>query len=196
MNHEERLSKSSFTGLPNVKGTVAEDARITDSPPRSEPVLEIRVRPRAGMLRCSRCGRRCRGHDQGGGVRRRGRFRAVGRAGQPVHTRFRIGTRVADERREPEDRTVVVDHERHRAIWAHDGYGRDVFGLFFQTLTPEQRASIRVVAGDGARWIDSCVHEWCPNAERAPDGFHIVSWTSGAPDNPRKQQKPLFCAIP
>ena len=33
--------------------------------------------------------------------------------------------------------TVVVDHERHRAIWAHDGYGRDVFGLFFQTLTPE-----------------------------------------------------------
>lgn len=104
MNHEERLGKSPFTGLPNVKGTVAEDARITDSPPRSEPVLEIRVRPRAGMLRCSRCGRRCRGHDQGGGVRRRGRFRAVGRAGQPVHTRFRIGTRVADERREPEDR--------------------------------------------------------------------------------------------
>lgn len=67
-----------------------------------------------------------------------------------------------------------------------------MFGLFFQTLTPEQRASIRVVAGDGARWIDSCVHEWCPNAERAPDGFHIVSWTSDAPDNPRKQQKPLF----
>lgn len=77
--------------------------------------------------------------------------------------------------------TVVVDHERHRAIWAHDGYGRDVFGLFFQTLTPEQRASIRVVAGDGARWIDSCVHEWCPNAERAPDGFHIVSWTNARP---------------
>lgn len=88
MNHEERLGKSPFTGLPNVKGTVAEDARITDSPPRSEPVLEIRVRPRAGMLRCSRCGRRRRGHDQGGGVRRRGRFRAVGRAGQPVHSDF------------------------------------------------------------------------------------------------------------
>ena len=80
MNHEERLGKSPFTGLPNVKGTVAEDARITDSPLRSEPVLEIRVRPRRGMLRCSRCGRRRRGHDQGGGVRRRGRFRAVGRA--------------------------------------------------------------------------------------------------------------------
>ena len=62
-----------------------------------------------------------------------------------------------------------------------------MFGLFFQTLTPEQRASIRVVAGDGARWIDSCVHEWCPNAERAPDGFHIVSWTSDAPDKVRRR---------
>ena len=71
MNREERLSKSSFTRLPNVKGTVAEDARITDSPLRPEPALEIRVRPRRGMLRCSRCGRRRRGYDQDGGVRRR-----------------------------------------------------------------------------------------------------------------------------
>ena len=64
-----------------------------------------------------------------------------------------------------------------------------MFGLFIQTLTPEPRASIRVVAGDGARWIDSCVQEWCPNDERAPAVFHIVNWTSDAPDNPRKQQK-------
>ena len=47
---------SMFNQLLNVKGTVVEDARIADSPLRSEPVLEIRVRPRAGMLRCSRCG--------------------------------------------------------------------------------------------------------------------------------------------
>ena len=42
MNREERLSKSPFTGLPNVKGTVAEDARITDSPLRSELASVIR----------------------------------------------------------------------------------------------------------------------------------------------------------
>ena len=42
MNHEERLGKSPFTGLPNVKGTVAEDARITDSPLRSELASVIR----------------------------------------------------------------------------------------------------------------------------------------------------------
>ena len=38
MNREERLSKR----LPNVKGAVAEDARITDSPLRSELASVIR----------------------------------------------------------------------------------------------------------------------------------------------------------
>ena len=71
--------------------------------------------------------------------------------------------------------TVVVDHERHRVIWAHDGVGGDVFDLFFKALTPEQHASIRVVTGDGARWIDPCVGRWRPNAERVLDGFIIVS---------------------
>lgn len=61
---------SIFNQLLNVKGTVVEDARIVDSPLRSVPVLEIRVRPRKGMLKCSRCGRRRRGYDRGGGVRR------------------------------------------------------------------------------------------------------------------------------
>ena len=52
--------------------------------------------------------------------------------------------------------TVVVDHERHRVIWAHGGYGGDVFDLFFKALTPGQRESIRVVTGDGTHWIDPC----------------------------------------
>ena len=67
---EKRLTDSIFNRLPNVKGTVVEDARIADSPLRPGPVPEIRVRPRKGMLRCSRCGERRRGYDQGGSVRR------------------------------------------------------------------------------------------------------------------------------
>ena len=43
---------SMFNQLLNVKGTVVEGVRIADSPLRPE----IRVRPRRGMLRCSRCG--------------------------------------------------------------------------------------------------------------------------------------------
>lgn len=67
---KKRLMNRIFNRLLNVKGTVVEDARIADSPLRSEPVLEIRVRPHAGMLRCSRCGERRHGYDQGGGARR------------------------------------------------------------------------------------------------------------------------------
>ena len=80
--------------------------------------------------------------------------------------------------------TVVVNHERHRVIRTHNGYGRDVFNLFFQQLTEEQRASIRVVRRRGR--IDSYVNEWCPQAEYMLDGFHIVSWMTGALDRIRK----------
>ncbi len=83
--------------------------------------------------------------------------------------------------------TVVVGHERHRVVWAHDGYGGDVFDLFFRRLAEERKASIRVVAGDGARWIDSCVAAQSPNAERVLDGFHIVSWMTGALDQVRRR---------
>ncbi|MBS6947338.1 MAG: transposase [Bifidobacterium scardovii] len=34
--------------------------------------------------------------------------------------------------------------------------------------------------------IDSYVNEWCPQAEYMLDGFHIVSWMTGALDRIRK----------
>ena len=253
-----------FNQLLNVKNTVVEDACIVDSPLRPEPVLEVRVRPRRGMLRCSRCGRKCSGYDRGGGARRwrhqdfgcwrvelvaamprvdcpkcgvvvarvpwaepGSRFtrdfeaecawlmtvasqKTVGgfphiawrTAGDIAH---RVAERLGTVMPSPFDGltaigvdgtgyrkghtylTVVVDHERHRVIWAHDGYGKDVFSLFLKALMPGQRASIKAVTGDGARWIDSCVAEHRPNAERVLDGFHIVSWMSDALDKVRKR---------
>ena len=67
----------------------------------------------------------------------------------------------------------------------HQGRGQKVFDLFFQALTPARRESIRVAAGDGARWIDEYVFRWCPMAERILDGFHIVSWATDALDKVR-----------
>ena len=55
--------------------------------------------------------------------------------------------------------TVAVDHKRRRVAWAHDGYGKEVPGLFLRQ----------------------------PNAERVPDSFHIVSRMSDAPDQVRKR---------
>ena len=83
--------------------------------------------------------------------------------------------------------TVIVDHGRGRVIWAHDGHGRQVLDLFFRQLTPERRASIRIVTGDGAGWIDSSVAEHRPNAERVLDPFHIVSWMTDALDRVGKR---------
>ena len=65
--------------------------------------------------------------------------------------------------------TVAVDHKRRRVAWAHDGYGKEVPGLFLRQPTDEQRASIKAVTGDGAEWIDASVKERLPNAERVPD---------------------------
>ena len=86
--------------------------------------------------------------------------------------------------------TVAVDHKRKRVAWAHDGYGKEVLDLFFRQLTDEQRASIRIVTGDGAKWIDASVKERPPNAERVPDSFHIVSWMSDARRQIRRAQEP------
>lgn len=83
--------------------------------------------------------------------------------------------------------TVVVDHKRKRVVWAHDGYGKEVLDLFFRQLTDEQRASIKAVTGDGAKWIDASVKEHLPNAERVLDSFHIVSWMTDTLDQVRQR---------
>lgn len=83
--------------------------------------------------------------------------------------------------------TVVVDHKRKRVVWAHDGYGKEVLDLFFRQLTDEQRASIKAVTGNGAKWIDASVKEHLPNAERVLDSFHIVSWMTDTLDQVRQR---------
>ena len=78
--------------------------------------------------------------------------------------------------------TTVVNHDTNTVIWACKGHGKEVLDKFFAMLTPEQRASIVVVTGDGARWITDCVSEHCPNAIRCLDPFHVVEWANGALD--------------
>lgn len=76
--------------------------------------------------------------------------------------------------------TVVVNHDTNTVVWAHDGHGKAVLEEFFNTLTPEQIASIKVVTGDGARWITDCVNKYASQAERCVDPFHVVEWAMEA----------------
>lgn len=53
--------------------------------------------------------------------------------------------------------TVIVNHDTNSVIWLHEGHGKSVLERFYKKLTKEQRESIKVVTGDGARWITDCV---------------------------------------
>ncbi len=82
--------------------------------------------------------------------------------------------------------TVVVNHDTGELVWCTEGYGADKFAAFLDKLTPEQLAKIKVVTGDGARWIDSQMHR-LPNATRCIDKFHVVQWITDALDAIRRE---------
>ena len=82
--------------------------------------------------------------------------------------------------------TVVYDMDRNRVVWVHEGHGYEVFKLFCEALSQEDRDSIEVVAGDGARWIDDCTKEYFKNATRCVDFFHVVEWINTCLDKVRK----------
>lgn len=82
--------------------------------------------------------------------------------------------------------TVVVNHKTGHLIWAKKGHGKEVLTEFFKGLTEEQRAKIKYVTADGAGWIADCVRDYCPNAERCIDPFHVVMWATETLDDVRK----------
>lgn len=75
--------------------------------------------------------------------------------------------------------TVIVNHDTNTVVWAAQGHGKGVLKQFYETLTPEQLSGIKVVTGDGARWITECVNEYTPDCERCVDPFHVVQWGHG-----------------
>jgi transposase len=83
--------------------------------------------------------------------------------------------------------TVVVDHDTNSVVWCHKGFGKGILSKFFDQLSPEQRASIECVTADGAKWIAESIKEYCPNATRCVDPFHVVGWTTEVLDDLRKQ---------
>jgi len=82
--------------------------------------------------------------------------------------------------------TVVVNHKTGHLIWAKKGHGKEILTEFFEELTEEQRAKIKYVTADGARWIADCISDYCPNAKRCIDPFHVVSWANNCLDEVRK----------
>ena len=108
-------------------------------------------------------------------------------AGNRFDNLVRIGVDETSYKKGHKYMTVVLDHDSGRVIWCAKGHGKEILGSFFCQLNKEQRASIKVVTADGARWIADCVDAWCPNAERVMDPFHVVSWMTDILDKVRRQ---------
>lgn len=81
--------------------------------------------------------------------------------------------------------TVVYDMDRNRVVWIHEGNGLEIFRIFCEALSPEERKKIEIVAGDGAKWIDTCTREYFPNATRCIDFFHVAEWANEKLDKVR-----------
>ena len=83
--------------------------------------------------------------------------------------------------------TTVQNLENGEIIWACDGFGKTVLEQFFMQHIKEQLKAIKYVVADGARWITDCIEEYCPDAIRCMDPFHIVAWVNDELDNVRKR---------
>ncbi|WP_130838479.1 transposase [Lachnoclostridium sp. Marseille-P6806] len=62
--------------------------------------------------------------------------------------------------------TVIVNHDTNEVVWVADGHGFSVLEQFYKGLTDKQLSSLKVVTGDGARWITDCVNKYTPGCER------------------------------
>ena len=83
--------------------------------------------------------------------------------------------------------TVIVNHDTNTVVWAAQGHGKGVLTQFYRQLTPQQLSSIKVVTGDGAKWITECVNEFIPDCERCVNPFHVVEWAMEALDEVRRE---------
>ena len=84
--------------------------------------------------------------------------------------------------------TVVVNHDNNTVVWAAQGHGKTVLESFFEELSEKQRASIKVVTADGAKWITQCVEKYLPQCHRCVDPFHVVEWATQALDTVRREE--------
>ena len=100
---------------------------------------------------------------------------------------IRIGIDETSYRKGHKYITVIVNHDTNTVVWAAQGHGKSVLQKFYRQLTKEQLSTIKVVTGDGAKWITECVNEFTPDCERCVDPFHVVEWAMDALDEVRRE---------
>lgn len=84
--------------------------------------------------------------------------------------------------------TNVVDIDRRKVIWNHNGRGKGTLDTFFSDLGEEKASQIGAVACDGARGYLSSIKQHAKNALIVLDHFHVKSYLNDAVDTVRKEE--------
>jgi transposase len=82
--------------------------------------------------------------------------------------------------------TVVVDHDRHRIVWAAEGRNAETLRGFFELVGPKVCAGIELVTIDMSAAYEKAVAECLPQAEIVFDRFHVQRLASDALDEVRR----------
>jgi transposase len=81
---------------------------------------------------------------------------------------------------------VVVDHDTGRLVWAGKGADQASLTGFFTLLGPQRCAQLTHISSDSAGWMDEVIATHCPQAIRAADPYHVVTWATEALDEQRR----------
>lgn len=84
--------------------------------------------------------------------------------------------------------TNVVDIDKHKVIWNHDGRGKATLDKFYRKIGKKGCKEIQAVASDGARGFISSTKEHLKNALIVLDHFHVKKYLNDAVDTVRKEE--------
>lgn len=99
----------------------------------------------------------------------------------------RIGVDEVSFRKRHNYITTVVDHERHRIVWAAKGKGSDTLNAFFDELGPERAESLELVTIDMSPAFIKSIESKVPHAQIVFDRFHVMNLVSEAVDTVRRE---------
>ena len=86
--------------------------------------------------------------------------------------------------------TCVADHSKGRIVWAAPGRNAQTLQAFFDSLTDEQKASIKAVSIDMSAGYEKAIRsqDGVPHAQVVFDPFHVVQLGSRATDQVRRAE--------
>jgi transposase len=84
--------------------------------------------------------------------------------------------------------TNVIDIEKRKVIWNHNGRGKYVLEKFYRKLGREGCENIEAVASDGARGFLSATRAFAKNALIVLDHFHVKKYLNDALDTVRREE--------